>query len=429
MESGVFRQSLWYASAPAAPATRALEGEVRADVAVVGAGYTGLSCALHLAQGGARVAVLEAGEIGEGASGRNNGQIIPTLSRVDPEELAGKAGEGFVALVRDSAQLTFDLIQRHAMRCEAAQAGWVQPAHRPGRMRLVERRVAAWSKRGAPVELLDRAAVERITGSRFWHGGWQNRTGGKLNPLAFCRELARVAIEAGAVVYTRSPATRLERAAGGWRVRGAHRQVRAERVVLATHAYTGARGETLWPGLERTVFPVRSYQLATAPLPDVLRKEVLPLDHACSDTQGDLHFFRWDAQGRLVTGGGLVLPWSWRTRLARRIADRVARVFPQIGAPKIDYLWHGRLGITLDRLPHVHELAPGVLAWLGCNGRGAALAVSLGKQLARACLGVPRGELALPFTPLRPVPGHGLARGRESLALLYYRYLDGRDTA
>lgn len=397
---------------------------MRADVVVVGAGYSGLSCALHLAEAGAKVTVLEAGEIGAGASGRNNGQVIPTLSRTDPEPLAAAAGEGFVALVRDSAQFTFDLIRRHGMHCEAVQAGWVQPAHTAGRMRLVERRVAAWAGRGAPAELLDAAAIERITGSRFWHGGWQNATGGKLNPLAYCRELGRTAIAAGATVHTDSAALGIEAAGGGWRVRSAHGSVLAERVVLATHAYSDA----LWPGLARSVFPVRSYQMATPPLPEALRNSVLPMDHACSDTRGDLHFFRWDAHGRLVTGGALVLQWNWRARLAKRIGARVARVFPQIGVPTFEFQWNGLLGVTLDALPHVHELAPGVLAWLGCNGRGVGLAGAIGAQLARACLGTPHADLPLPFTPLRPIPGHGLLRRRAPLALLYYRARDRRET-
>jgi glycine/D-amino acid oxidase-like deaminating enzyme len=105
----------------------------------------------------------------------------------------------------------------------------------------------------------------------------------------------------------------------------------------------------------------------------------------------------------------------------------VARVFPQLGVPRFEFQWHGRLGITLDALPHVHELAPGVLAWLGCNGRGLALSTAIGGELARACLGAPIASLPLPFTPLRSVPGHALAAGRETLALLYYRYRDSRE--
>jgi glycine/D-amino acid oxidase-like deaminating enzyme len=425
MDDDGFRASLWHATAPLPPATEALEGEQRADVAVIGAGYSGLACALALAEGGANVAVLEAGEIGQGASGRNNGQVIPTLSRVDPDELAAKAGEPFVQLVCDSAALTFELIRRHAMQCEAVQNGWVQPAHTPGRVRLAAARAAAWGRRGAPVEVLDRAGVERITGSSFWHGGWQNASGGRLNPLAYCRELARAAIGRRARVHTQSAALSVERSGSLWRVACARGAVRAERLVIATHAYSGA----LWPGLARSVFPVTSYQMATVPLPGAARKSVLPFDHACSDTHGDLHFFRWDAGGRLVTGGALVLPWGWRGRLARRIGERVARVFPQLGVPRFEFQWHGRLGMTLDALPHVHELAPGVLAWLGCNGRGLALATAIGRELARACLGTPLASLPLPLSEPHPFPGHGIAKKFSSFPLLLYRYRDRRELA
>ena len=226
-------------------------------------------------------------------------------------------------------------------------------------------------------------------------------------------------------MHTQSPALSIERTGERWRVATAQGALRAERVVIATHAYSDA----LWPGLARSVFPVTSYQMATVPLPEETRRSVLPFDHACSDTHGDLHFFRWDAQGRLVTGGALVLPWRWRERLERRIGARVARVFPQLGVPRFEFLWHGRLGMTLDALPHVHELAPGVLAWLGCNGRGLALSTAIGGELARACLGAPLASLPLPFTPLKPVAGHALARGKETLALVYYRYRDAREMA
>lgn len=413
---------MWHASAAAAPAAPALEGDARADVAVIGAGYAGLACALALAERGARALVLEAREIGYGASGRNNGQVIPTLSRIEPAELRRSAGERFVQLVADSAAFTFALIRRHGMACDAVQAGWVQPAHTPGRMKLAEARVAAWRAYGAPAELLDRAGVERITGSRYWHGGWQNRSGGKVNPLGLCRELARAAMQQGARVHSHCPALEVKRAAGGWQVRTARGTVHAERVVLATHAYT----ERLWPALARSVVPLASYQMATEPLTEP--HGVLPLDHACSDTQGDLYFFRKDAAGRLVTGGALVLPWNWRARLAERIAGRVARVFPQLGRPRFEYLWHGRLGMTADGAPHAYELAPGVLAWAGCNGRGLALAVSLGTELARASLG--ETDVALPLRAPRPLPRalHAVAKRVRPAALLLARLRDARDT-
>ena len=425
MSRDTFSSSLWHATAPAAPTTAALGGEVRADVAIVGAGYTGLSCALALAGKGAKVVVLEAAEIGHGASGRNNGQVIPTLSRMEPESFAKATSERFLQLVCDSASFTFDLIRRHSMACEAVQAGWVQPAHTPGRVRLAEARAAAWAKRGAPVEVLDRAGAERVTGSRYWHGGWLNRTGGRINALAYARALARAAIAAGAAVHTKSPALRMTREGAHWRIAAPQGAVLAERVVIATHAYS----DGLWPGLAQSVFPVRSYQMATAPQPEAVRRAVLPQDHACSDTQGDLHFFRWDDQGRMVTGGGLAVPFGYDARIRQRIAARVAKVFPQMGAPAFEYLWHGCVGITLDKVPHLHELAPGVLAWAGCNGRGVALATALGPELARVCSGTPVAELGLPFTPLAPVPGHGIAKRFSTLALLLYRQRDASEVA
>lgn len=436
MPDPVFTHSLWASTAPAAPETRPLEGEVKADVAIIGGGYTGLSCALAVAQGGASAVVLEADVIGHGASGRNNGQVIPTLSRIDPDDVparidpqAGGAakGEQLVQLVADSAKFTFDLIRRHNIECEAVQNGWVQPMHTPGRMKLAEKRVKAWARRGAPVELLDRSGMVGVTGSKFWYGGWENATGGKLNPLAYVRGLARAAIAAGAAVHTQSTVLSIERAGTAWRIRTALGAVLADKVVIATHAYGDAYSGSLWPKLMQTVFPVRSHQMATQVYPEAVRATVLPEDHACSDSQGDLHFFRWDANGRLVTGAALAVPLGWRTRAAARAAERVQRVFPQLGRPRFDYVWHGFVGITWDKLPHCHELAPGVLAFVGCNGRGVALATSIGTELAKAILGARTSDLPMPFTPLDPFPAHGVARRFTSFPIILYRHRDAQE--
>lgn len=419
--------TLWDRTTPPAPPTGPLEGELRVDVAIVGAGYTGLSAALHLAERGISAAVLEAGEVGAGASGRNNGQVIPTLSRADPDALvatfgAGK-GERFVGLIRDSAELVFDLIRRHGMAAEAVQNGWIQPAHRASRMKLAEARVRQWGDRGAPVELLDREAMQRLTGSDAWVGGWLNRTGGRINPLGYTRGLAAAAIAAGAKVFTSAPAIAITRDGATWRIVSPAGTLIADRVILATGTYS----DGLWPGLARSVVPIRSYQMATAPVTPNLRATVIPQDQAVSDTRNDLYFYRYDDGGRIVTGGAQMLSFGWQERIRHRIGARVGRVFPQLGTPEFESIWWGYVGITEDRLPHVHELAPGVLAWIGCNGRGVALATAIGREMAAVCAGMSLADSALPVTPLRPIAMHGVAARVAPLALAYYRSLDDRD--
>lgn len=425
--------SLWAATAPPPPETRPLAGPARADVAVIGGGFTGLSAALHLTEGGADTLLLEAGPIGYGASGRNNGQVIPNLSRLDPDDIAARVtpelggrdkGEQLVGLIRDSASLVFDLIRRHGIEAEAVQNGWIQPAHRPSRMALVRKRAEQWGRRGAPVRLLDKAEVAALSGSEFWDGGWENRTGGRINPLGFARGLAAAAIGAGARLHTGSPATAITREGPSWRITTPSGEVVASRIILASHAYTPPG---LWPGFARSMVPVRSYQMATAPLSDNLRRSILPQGHALSDTQGDLHFFRFDAAGRLVTGGGLILPMGWDNRIRRRIASRVERVFPQLGPVSFTHAWWGYIAATDDKAPHLYELAPGVLGWSGCNGRGVALATALGREMARASLGMPLREIAAPVESLRRIALHGFAPLGVAWNQALFRWKDGRD--
>jgi glycine/D-amino acid oxidase-like deaminating enzyme len=421
--------SLWAATAPSAPATVSLPpGEHRADVLVIGAGFTGLATALAAAGRGADVVLLEAAEIGSGGSGLNNGQVIPCLSRADPDEIVAvrgtDKGEALVALIRDSAQTTFDLIRRHGIDCDAVQSGWLQPAHTPGRVARISRpRFVQWQRRGAPVELLDAEEVAALTGSRYWHGGWRNPTGGHIDPLALARGLARAAMGAGVRLYTRSPAIGMERAGEAWRVRTDAAMVLAKRVVIATNAYGTNR---VWPGLDRSWVPRRSYQMATEPLPDAVRRSILPTDAAMSDTHGDLYFCRFDRRGRLVTGGALIFDHDFESRLKRRIGARLALMFPQIGRPEFEYIWHGLLGMTQDKLPHMHALAEGVITWVGCNGRGVALGIALGPVLADAALGAAPADLPLPLTALGRVPAHALAARIAPWMMALFRWRDAQ---
>lgn len=429
----VWPPSLWAAVTPRGPDLPALRGGETADVAVIGAGFTGLSTALHLRRAGVDVAVVEAAEPGWGASGRNNGQVIPTLSKADPEEIVrrhGAAGERLVRLLRDSATILFDLARVERIDAEAEQAGWVQPVHSPGRMRIAERRVRQWSAVGADVELLDRAAMRELLGSDAWHGGWRNRTGGHINPLALARGMTRAVLRAGGRIFARSPATVLGREGSPWVVRSEDGELRARALILATNAYSLEFTTGVRPDVARQVVPVLSWQMATEPVTDNLRGTIIPGREAMSDTHGELWFARYDARNRLVTGGALAMPVNRADRLKPYIGDRLRRIWPQLGEVRFTHVWNGYVGMTRDFLPRIHRLGPDAFAWAGCNGRGVALSVALGRELAAAARGVDPETLALPFSEPRPVPLHGLARRlAPPLALLAYRRRDAQEVA
>jgi glycine/D-amino acid oxidase-like deaminating enzyme len=420
----------WQAVTAPGPELPSVDGTEKADVVVIGAGFTGLSAALALREAGADVVVVEAMEPGWGASGRNNGQVIPTLSRPDPDAIAamhGEAGERFVALLRDSAADLFDLVRRERIEAEAEQTGWVQPAHSPGRMKIAERRVSQWSKRGAAVELLSRQDLSAKLGTDAWHGGWWAPSGGHINPLALVRGLTRRALEKGARIFVRTPALAINRTATHWVVTAPQGRVIARALVLATNAYTGEIKSSLAPEIAREVVPVLSWQMASEPVSASIRKTVMPERNAVSDTHGELYFMRYDARGRIITGGALALAHNGAERLKPIVSRRMERLFPALGRLRFDAVWNGYVGMTTDFMPRFHTVGREGFTWTGCNGRAVALSLSIGRELARAALGATRRDLALPFSEPRPLPLHGLVRRFAPMRLLEYRYRDRRE--
>src|SRR5689334_2133315 len=212
--------SLWAATAPPAPATPPLQGNVSADVVVIGAGYCGMSTALHLAERGTRVVVLEAYEPGWGGSGRNGGQVIPGL-KYDPDELEAKFGPErggrLVDFVGKSADVVFDLIGKHRMNVPHTRQGWIQGAHTEAGLNIVKKRSAQWAGRGVEgARELSADDVGHFIGTDKYLGGWVDPRGGAIQPLAYAREMARVAIGAGASIHGQSPVTKLDRIDDKW---------------------------------------------------------------------------------------------------------------------------------------------------------------------------------------------------------------------
>ena len=427
--------SLWAAVTPPGGAYAPLVGARSVDVVIIGAGFTGLSTALHLRRAGIETLVLDAAEPGWGASGRNNGQVIPTLSRADPDAIIAKhraAGERFVGLIRDSAQILFDTIRDERLDAEAEQTGWVQPVHSPGRMKIAERRVAQWTKAGAKAALLTRDEMAKKLGTNVWHGGWWIPSGGHINPLALTRELARVVTQQGGVIHANSPALAFGRAGTRWVVTTPRGRIDARALVLATNAYTSSDAERLAPRHAREMVPVTSWQMATQPIPENLRRIILPERNAVSDTRGELRFMRYDARHRLITGGALLGQHNAEQRLRPVLAQRLAATFPELaslpGSVQFDYVWNGTIGMTRDDMPHVHMLGPDGYAWVGCNGRAVGLSIAIGREFARGILGAGRADLALPFTEPEPIPFHRIAKHiAPKLALLDARRRDARE--
>jgi glycine/D-amino acid oxidase-like deaminating enzyme len=422
--------SLWQTTTPAATEYPGLKGEIKTDVLVIGAGFTGLSAALKLRQEGAAATIIEAAQPGAGASGRNSGLVIPTLSGPDPDDIVAKygaSGERFVVLLRDCADDLFAMAAALRLNAQAEQTGWLQPAHSPRRMALIEQRAAQWSKRGAKIEVVDREQAQCMLGSDMWFGGLLSRSGGVLNPLALVNALATAVRQSGCNIYGRTPALSFVRDFDHWRVATPDGEVRAKSLILATNAYTDAAVKSLLPELAREIVPVVSWLAATEPLPEIVRRSVLPTRLAVSDTRSDLHFARYDANHRLISGGALISPIDRPSRLRALVSERLERIWPQARGLRIDFVWNGRIGMTPDRFPCFHQIGPDAYAWTGCNGRAVALSLAVGRELAKAAIGVPLETIALPFSALAPLPAQTLMRWFAPLALLHYRRRDAKE--
>jgi glycine/D-amino acid oxidase-like deaminating enzyme len=416
-------QSLWGATASAAPSLPELNGPVRAEVVIIGGGYTGLSAALHLCESGGDVVVLDAAPLGECGSGLNGGQVIAGVKH-DPDTLeqmfGATLGAQMVQTVASGPDLVFGLIRKYQIDCAPTRSGWIQPATSDAALLPIVRRVEQWRRRGAPVELLDRQQVSRLIGSERYCGGWLDRRGGTVQPRSYLFGLAAAVQRLGGRIFVRSAAIKLESVGAQWRVHSPGGQVTAPTVVLATNAYT----DRLVDALRTTVVAVPSFQVATEPLPQALRDSILPQGQAASDTWHLLRYFRLSPDGRLVLGSRGFFGHAPPATTARHHYRAVQEIFPQLHGLRYEYHWGGLVAMTSDQLPHLHQLAPGLLAGLGYNGRGVAMATVMGSLLARRIQGVPAEELGFPITAVRPMRLHRFSQIGVRLAIGYLQLRD-----
>jgi len=395
---------LWEQTAPAAPATEKLAGTLDVEVAVIGGGFTGLSAALHLAQAGVRVAVIEAAEIGFGGAGRNVG-LVNAGMWVMPENLLktlpAPYGQRLLTLLGNAPKLVFDIVRQHGIECEATHAGTLHCAAGKAGFDEITARAQQWQARGADVELLDAARAAALLGTRKYAGALLDRRAGTIQPLAYVRGLAGAAQTAGAQIFTHSPVAAVESRNGRWRVRAANGQVDADWVIMATDAYGVGPGD---PARQEQV-PLPYFNFATRPLSPQLRAAVLPEGQGAWDTQLIMNSFRMDQAGRLVFGSigalrgtGIAVHRAWAKRALRRL-------FPGIGDVDFEAEWYGTIGMTADNLPRFHAYAPRMIGFSGYNGRGIAPGTTFGRVLASYVRGeIAEAELPLPVTPVKAAP-------------------------
>ncbi|OBQ74417.1 NAD(P)/FAD-dependent oxidoreductase [Mesorhizobium erdmanii] len=409
--------SFWHAVSRNRRDRPALHDAINVDLAIVGGGFSGLSTALHAARKGLSVAVLEAEIIAWGATGRNAGFVVPNFAKMDPDSILARLGpergERLVDFAAGSADLVFGLIRRHGIDCDAVQNGWIQPAHSPAAFEKVKARTEQWARRGRPAVLLDQQEVETLTGARGYVGGWMDRSGGVLNPVAYARGLADAAEKAGAKIFEQTPVTAVDRVADGWMLKTPSGSARAGKVLIATNAYGGP----LNPLLRRTYFPLKVFQVATEPLPREVRRRLLPGGQGVGDTRRNLFTFRFDADNRLITGGMHILSAGADTRVPRTIWRRLGHHLDLPALPPLAYSWSGMAAVEPDFLPHLLDLGPGLIAGRACNGRGIAMTTAMGKVLADWATGTEARDLPLPFAPPAPIPLHALLRHAPNMLL------------
>jgi len=378
----------------------AVEGQV--DVAIVGGGFTGLSTALHCVERGLSCHVLEASQIGFGGSGRNVG-LVNAAAWLPPQDvrkiLGEDDGDRFISHFSRAPDYVFSLIEKYQIQCNATQTGTFHAADGPvGFADLVSRK-AEWDRLGEPVDLLSRDEAESYIGSSAFYGALLDRRAGTINPMGYCRGLARVAIAAGALISIGARAKKLQQETGLWRVITNKGTLMARHVVLGTNAYT----DDLWPGLKYSFTKINYFQLATSPLGDRI-KHILPQQQGLWDTGKIMFSLRRDDSERLIIGSMGNVMGNQSGGVSHRWAQKkLAHLFPKLGRVDFDEAWQGQIAMTPDHLPHIHKLADNLYSPIGYNGRGITTGTVFGQALADLLTGDSEKKLPVPLLTMRRV--------------------------
>ncbi|MEJ8571112.1 FAD-binding oxidoreductase [Microbaculum marinum] len=381
-----------------------LDGDIRADVAVVGGGFTGLSAALHLAERGVDVVLLEANRVGWGASGRNGGQVHSGQRR-DVEWLEAHLGvtraKELWSLAEESKQLLRDLVERHGIDCDLRH-GIFSVAHKP-RYVADEKKYVEKLRRDygyQEIEWIERDALADALGTDVYFGGMRDGGAGHLHPLNYALGIARAAAAAGARIHEGTEVTALE--GSDTRVLVTPRgRVSADTVILAGNGYL----DGIEPDTETRVMPMNNYILTTEPIGAGVAGGILKGGEAASDSRFVIYYWRPTPDGRLLFGGGETYSRKLPSDVRAFVRRHMLNIYPDLGDVRIDHAWGGTLAVTVNRLPYIRKLRTGVYVGAGFSGQGVTIAPLAGKVLADAITNAPARLDAFADLPCPPFPG------------------------
>lgn len=397
----------------------------KVDVAVIGGGFTGMTAARELVRAGRSVAVLDAGVLGNGASGMNAGFVVPNFAKADPvavrARLGTERGEALLRLVGDGANAVFGTIEEDGIECDARQTGWLNPAYGAATAEALKARAALWRELGRPVRFFDAHEAREQTGMEIYSGALLDAEGGTIHPLDYLRGLARTVQRHGGTVHENQLVERVTRDGAGWRLTmrsGA--TLGAETVLQCTNGFTTGVASPMG----RSTVPLRVYQIATTPADAETVRRIAPDGRPVGDTRQNLFTYRLDRDNRLISGGMAAIPFGAFERLGRSVTQRLNDELGLEPPASPEVVWTGTAAMTPDFLPRLHRLGENWFGGIGCNGRGIAMTAQLGRVLARAAMGEPVEQLPIPLRPLRPLPMHRFTPIVASAALLQARLKD-----
>jgi len=421
---GEYPPSYYAATADELPPFPPVDGDTRADVCVIGAGFTGLSAALHLAERGVKVVLLDAQRVGWGASGRNGGQL-GSGQRVDQETLETMLGLDHARKLWDLAEGAKDtvksLVARLKIDCDL-KPGIVYADHKPRFVphtkAYVERLRTVYGY--DRISFLDKAELAEAIGTDVYFGGSLDWGAGHLHPLKFALGLARAAQKAGVTVHEMSRVTAIARGEPA-RVTTETGTVIADHVLLGCNGYLGLLEEEV----ASRVMPINSYIIATEPLGESTARAIIRDDVAVADSRFVVNYYRFSADHRMLFGGRESYGYRFPADIATAVRDRMLAIYPRLADARIDYYWGGTLGITMNRMPHFVRLAPNILSASGFSGHGVAMATFSGAVMAQAlAAGAERFDIMEKVPTPRFPGGTALRQPFLVLAMLYYALRD-----